>query len=197
MIERELKAVVPDPEVVRSRLAAMGAEAGFTGLMADRRYDRNGELAARDQVLRVRTYRSVVDGTVRAQLCWKGPVRIEQGYKLRPEHELATPDGAEAEAFVAALGYRPVHAIDRFVEYRRLGEAVLRLEWYPRMDVLLEVEGPAEAIERAVAATGMARGAFGPDALAAYVERYEARTGSAAAVSLGELAPGERPSWER
>ncbi len=197
MIERELKAVVADPDRMRGALDASGAVRGFTGWMADRRYDRDGELAGRDEVLRIRTMRHASDGSVSSRLGWKGPVRIEDGYKLRAEHELGTPDAAEAEAIVAALGYREVHAIDRFVEYYEAAGAVVRLEWYPRMDVLVEVEGSADAIEQAVALLQLPRSAYSADALAVFVQRYQARTGRPAAVALAELDTGERPSWER
>ncbi len=193
MVERELKAVVPDPDRVRRALEASGAVRTFAGAMADRRFDREGTLTARDEVLRIRSYRGN-DGTRRAQLGWKGPVAIADGYKLRPEHEIETPDAEAAEALLAALGYQPVHAIDRYVEYYQLDEAVVRLEWYPRMDPLVEVEGSAAAIERAVAATGMPRQAFSPESLLAFVARYQQRTGETAAVSLAELGPG-RPDW--
>ncbi|HEU5170366.1 MAG TPA: hypothetical protein VFU46_07505 [Gemmatimonadales bacterium] len=54
--ELELKSVVPDPSAVRARLIAAGAVPGFRGLMEDRRYDRDGALTARDEVLRVRRF---------------------------------------------------------------------------------------------------------------------------------------------
>src|SRR2546426_5915111 len=47
--------------------------------------------------------------------------------------------------------------------FRSLGQAVLRLEWYPAMDVLLEVEGEPSEIEHAIAATGLARDRFLPE----------------------------------
>jgi hypothetical protein len=96
---------------------------------------------------------------------------------------------------IAALGYRPVHSIDRYVECYRVAEVVVRLEWYPRMDVLVEVEGSADAIDQAVAVIGVDQAATGADALAAFVARYETRTGQRAAVSLAELG-SEPPSWE-
>ena len=64
--------------------------------------------------------------------------------------------------------------------FRSLGEAVLRVEWYPAMDVLLEVEGEPPAIERAIAATGLPRDRFLPESLPYFVAQYEARTGRAA-----------------
>ncbi len=193
MIELELKAVVADPTLLEGRLRAAGAVPGFRGLMADRRFDRDGTLLARDEVLRIRRFLAD-DGTGYAVLGWKGPVAVEGGYKRRQEHELATPDGAEAEAVVEALGYAPVHAVDRRVVYYDLAGAVVRIEWYPRMDCLVEVEGTPEAIERAVGAMGLDRAAFSPDALAAFVTRFEARTGQVAAVSVAALN-GAPPSW--
>lgn len=53
------------------------------------------------------------------------------------------------------MGYKICVRVDRAVEQYRLGEATLRLEWYPAMDVLVEVEGTPDAIEQAVAATGV------------------------------------------
>ena len=193
MIELEVKAVVPDPDALRRRLLAAGALPGFKGLMTDRRFDRDRALLLRDEVLRIRRFQAD-DGSGRAVVGWKGPVRIEGGYKRRLEHEMATPDGSEAEALVGALGDVPVHAVDRRVEYFDLAGAVVRLEWYPRMDCLVEVEGSPEAIERAAAVTGIEREAFTADALVVFVGRFEARTGQRAALSIEGLA-GAEPSW--
>jgi len=81
------------------------------------------------------------------------------------------------------MGYRISVRIDRAVEQYRLGEATLRLEWYPAMDVLLEVEGQPEAIERAARATGLPRDAFLAESLPYFTAAYEERTGRVARVS--------------
>jgi hypothetical protein len=73
--------------------------------------------------------------------------------------------------------------VDRAVEQYRLGDATLRIEWYPAMDVLVEVEGTPEAIERAIAATGLPRDAFLPESLPYFTTAYEKRTGRVARVS--------------
>jgi adenylate cyclase class IV len=176
--ELELKAVVPDPDALRSRLLAAGAVPGFRGRMSDRRFDRGGELAGRDEVLRLRTYDNS-GGEPRTILGWKGPVRRSPGgYKQRAELELPLAGTAKmAEALLGALGYQVVHVMDRDVEHYRVGSATLRVEVFPRMDVLLEVEGEPDAIERAVEASGIPRGAFIADSLTEFVQRYEARAG--------------------
>ncbi len=184
--ELELKAVIPDPAALRDRLIAAGAVAGFRGRMSDRRFDRAGELTARDEVLRVRRYHHP-RGRIEAVLGWKGPVRRSpEGYKQREELELPVAEGvASPEALLTALGYTAVHAIDRYVEVYQLDGATIRLEEYPRMDPLLEVEGEPEAIERGVAASGISREGFSSEPLTEFVRRYEARSGQPAILSLG------------
>jgi adenylate cyclase class IV len=179
--ELELKAVVPDPAVLRARLQAAGAVPEFQGRMSDRRFDRDSELAGRDEVLRVRSFHRPGAEPERI-LGWKGPVRRSpDGYKQRAEIELPLVGaGGAAEALLGALGYRLVHAMDREVEVYRLGTAILRLEIFPRMDVLLEVEGDPGAIEQAVAISGIPRDAFTADSLTEFVRRYEARAGQSA-----------------
>lgn len=172
-IELELKGVVSSPDQVRQTLLRAGATLSFRGMLHDRRYDRGGEFSARDEVVRSRTYRSV-DGGVRAQLGWKGATRRSaEGYKSREEREidLAAGDGA---AFLEGLGLGVIHAIDRYIEVYDLGEGHARMEWYPRMDVLMEVEGTPDAIERILKVTGLPRDSFTAEALTAFTGRYDA-----------------------
>jgi adenylate cyclase class IV len=194
--ELELKAVVEDPVALKAHLAAAGAVAGFRGLMTDQRFDRGGTLARRDEVLRVRSYRPAA-GPARSELAWKGPTRRSpEGYKRRAEltcEVRAAPD--EPTPLLEALGYAVVQTIDRWVETWTLAGAMLRLEWYPRMDLLLEVEGPPPSIEAAIVATGIPRQAFTADALIDFVARYEPRTGRVAALAITDLR-GEAPGWE-
>lgn len=193
--ELELKAVVTNAALVRASLTAYGARCIREGRMTDIRYDRDGVLAAAGEVLRVRSYAPVA-GAREGRLAWKGPAsRDPDGLRRREEHEVRF-DGASdtATAMVEALGYRAVAIMDRWVEYWQLADATARLEWYPRMDVLCEVEGTPAGIAAAIAATGIPREAFLPDAIADFVARYEARVGPAA-LSLAQL-DGAGPSWE-
>lgn len=195
--ELEVKAVVQDPALLRRHLVESGAEASFRGIMEDRIFDRDGTLKERDEVLRVRTWRP--DGAAaRAQVAWKGPTRrTPEGYKLRDELEFGVEgDGAQAAALLGSLGYLVSKSVDRFVEVYTAHAATVRIEWYPRMDVLAEVEGSAEAIEAALGVTGLPRTAFEPEPLVEFVRRFEERTGETAALAISELRGG-RPQWER
>jgi predicted adenylyl cyclase CyaB len=190
--ELELKAVVPDPGAFRARLRAAGAVPRFMGRMTDLRYDRAGELATRDEVLRVRTLHHP-DGD-ESILAWKGPaMRSPDGYKLRQEIEVpVSRPSADPGRLLAALGYQPVHAVEREVEVYRLGDATARLETYPHMDVLLEVEGEPAAIEHAIAASGIPRREFTSESLADFVRRFEERSGQAAVLATSPVMPTAR-----
>lgn len=187
--ELELKAVVPDVTTLRTRLRAAGARLLRAGRMSDRKFDKDGELSARDEVLRIRSA-DFVPGGQAAQLDWKGPTRIaDGGYKVRSEVECPLAGSpSDMEQILTALGYQLAFAIDRDVEYYDLHGAILRLERYPHMDDLLEVEGEPAAIEAAIVATGIPRAEFSSDALADFVTRYELRTGEIARVSDAALA---------
>jgi hypothetical protein len=181
---------------VRNRLLAAGARPGFTGLMLDRRYDRGTELAARDEVIRLRIYRDR-DGTEHAKLGWKGPVSVTpEGHKARREleYEIRGEHGSP-ELLLTALGLEVVFRIDRYVEYYHLGDTVARLEWYPRMDVLLEVEGDAQGIESALQVIGIPRKEFTAESLPAFADRYALRNGRPPVLAIDPASP-ERPSWE-
>jgi predicted adenylyl cyclase CyaB len=184
--EVEVKSVVDDVSERRRRVEAAGAVLRFVGRLEDRRYDTpQRSLAARDHVLRLRVYRD--ERGARAALDWKGPTEYAGGYKLRDE---LTTDASDADALAAILrhlGYCVTREIDREIAVYALGDAAVRFERYPRMDVLVEVEGAPEAIERAIAALGMPREGFTTERLDAFVARYQARTGERAAICDREL----------
>jgi predicted adenylyl cyclase CyaB len=189
--ELELKAVVRDPDGFRRRLQGAGATARFVGRMTDVHYDRAGELAIRDEVVRVRTFHHP-DGRMESTLAWKGPtMRSPEGYKLREEFELPVSGSADPARLLRALGYLPVHTIEREVEIYRLAEATARLEIYPRMDVLLEVEGEPAAIERAIEASGIPRAEFTAEPLVDFVRRFEERSGRPAVLAYSRPAEAE------
>jgi adenylate cyclase class 2 len=187
MLEVELKSVVDDMERRRAAIEAAGAKLVFSGRLEDRRYDTvDRSLTAADQVLRVRTYRDA-HGT-RAELDWKGRTRREGGYKLREELETDVSDGDTLAAILEQLGYEVTIAIDREIVQYDLAGTMIRFERYPRMDTLVEVEGTPEQIEAAIAALGMSREGFTSERLVDFATRFEARTGTRAALSHASLA---------
>lgn len=182
MIEVELKSVVDDWSIRRAAVERAGGRLVFAGQLEDRRYDtRDGALTARDHVLRLRTYRSA-EGT-RAEIDWKGPTRRERGYKLREELEAPLADGDALAVILDRLGYVVTTRIDREIAQYEIDGATVRFERYPRLDDLVEVEGEPADIERAIATLGLPRDGFSTDRLSDFVARYEARTGTRAAIA--------------
>ena len=178
--ELELKARVDDPAALEAALVRGGAELVFRGEMRDRRFDRDGILERRDEVLRLRTYRGTTSYGV---LAWKGPVSVKRGYKRREERETRLEDPDAALAILEQLGYEVVMRIDRTIAEYRLAQAAVRIEWYPAMDVLVEVEGEPRAIEQAISSTGIPRDQFLPESLSFFTKAYQRRTGHAARIA--------------
>lgn len=189
MLEVELKAAVADAAATRQRLEIGGARLTFVGRMEDRRYDTpDGRFARRDVVIRLRVYRPSDGGPVEAFLDWKGASSSDSGYKVRDELSTTAGDAGTLAMILDRLGFVVTREVDRHIWQYKLGAAMVRFEQYPRMDVLLEVEGSPEAIEAAIATTGLPRSSFSDERLLDFVARYEERTGLDAALSDRELA---------
>lgn len=187
MREVELKAVVDDMDERRRKIESAGASLSFQGKISDRRYDfASRELSGRDEILRLRRYRSNAD--TKTFLDWKGPTEIRDVYKVREEITTPVEDFNSMETILAKLGFELVAEIDREIAQYQLAGATVRFERYPRMDDLVEVEGDPAAIEDAIEALGMPRGTFTSDRLPAFVERFEQRTGVRAAISDRDFA---------
>lgn len=189
--EFELKAAAPGGAAeIRERLADAGWCLSFEGLMSDRRFDTPGRsLESRDEVLRIRCMTPIF-GESRTLLGWKGPASEEHGYKVRSELETVVRDAETAVAILENLGYsEAILAIDRGVAVYEKGRVYARIETYPAMDVLVELEGDPDRVEECFADLGLPREAWKPWPLDEFVRRYEERTGSEARLS-GEIPGG-------
>lgn len=187
MTEIELKGAVRDAAALRRRLGEAGAVLMLAGRLEDRRYDTIGRaLTARDHVLRLRTLRTR-DGTSSTTVDWKGATGEADGFKVREELSTATADAGILDGILSRLGFIVIREIDRDIEQYALHGTTIRLETYPRMDTLLEVEGEPAGIERAITVAGLPRADFTSERLPAFVARYEARTGERAALCDREL----------
>jgi len=186
MREVELKAVVDDLAERRRTIEAAGAALSFEGKISDRRYDfASRELSVRDEVLRTRRYQS--SASTRTYLDWKGPTEMQGAYKVRDEITAPVEDFDSLERILEKLGLRLTWEIDREIAQYQLAGAIIRFETYPRMDVLVEVEGEPGAIEAAIEALGLPRGMFTNERLPDFVHKFEHRTGVRAATSDREL----------
>jgi predicted adenylyl cyclase CyaB len=186
MREVELKSVVDDVMIRRQFVELAGGKLLYEGSLEDLRYDnRERELAARDEVLRLRVYGGT--SATHAFLDWKGKTTFEDGYKVREEISSQVGSAELFKTILAKLGFVVIAEIGRWIAQYDVGKATVRFERYPRMDDLVEVEGEPEAIEAAIAGLGMERSGFGPQRLPHFVRQFEARTGKRAALSEREL----------
>ena len=187
MREVELKSVVDDIDRRRALVEEAGGKLEFDGRLVDRRYgDSAGRLMLIDHVLRLRVYETAKGRE--SQLDWKGPTQYEHGYKVREELSTGISDPEALAEMLENLGYSVILEIDRHIWQYALGQATVRFEKYPRMDDLVEVEGPPDAIEKGIMVIGLDRSGYSADRLTDFVARYEARTGQPAI--LGYSAPG-------
>jgi predicted adenylyl cyclase CyaB len=186
MREVEVKAIVDDLAQRRGKIEAAGAALSFEGKISDRRYDFvSRDLSGRDEVLRTRRYQS--HASTRTYLDWKGPTEMQGVYKIREEITAPVEDFDALGKILAKIGLELTSEIDREIAQYQLLGATIRFETYPRMDVLVEVEGEPAAIEEAIEALGLPRGTFTNERLPDFVSKFENRTGVRAAVSDREL----------
>lgn len=190
--EVELKARVDDVDAARRNVEDAGATLVFDGQLSDRLYDSPARsLTSRDMVLRLRTYETAAG--ISAHIDWKGPTTRENGFKVREELTSGVTDPDAIVAVLARLGYEPIRAIDRHITQYELtgagesGVVIVRFERYPRMDILVEVEGTPSGIERAIEILGIPRARFNAGRLTDFVVAYEARTGHRAAVCNADI----------
>jgi predicted adenylyl cyclase CyaB len=187
MREVELKSVVPDPERLVARLRAAGAVPVLDGRLSDTRYDTaDRALLARDHVLRLRVFAGAAGSD--ASLDWKGPTLQSDGYKVREEISSSIGNADALARMLDSLGYVVIREVQREISQFEFRGAVVRVERYPRMDALVEVEGDPAAIESAIAASGLPRAGFTAERLSDFVSRFESRTAERAALSDRELA---------
>jgi predicted adenylyl cyclase CyaB len=187
MREVELKSVVPDPEHLVDALRAAGAVSILEGRLSDTRYDTGDRaLLARDHVLRLRVFSGAAGS--HASLDWKGATSLADGYKVREEISSAIGDADALARMLDGLGYVVIREVQRTISQFEFLGAVVRVERYPRMDALVEIEGDPVAIESAIAGSGLPRGGFTAERLSDFVTRFESRTAQRAALSDRELA---------
>ncbi|HKK07978.1 MAG TPA: hypothetical protein VKA44_03765, partial [Gemmatimonadota bacterium] len=127
------------------------------------------------------------EGAERVVLGWKGPASETGGFKRREEIETEVADGEAAGRLLERLGLGSVSlALDRAIEVWEKDGVTVRIEEYPAMDVLAEVEGDPEVVEARIRELGLPREPWKPWPLDRFVERFEARTGREARLARGE-----------
>lgn len=192
--EYELKARLrEEPDGFCERLESTGWSRRFQGRMVDLTFDtEEGQLADSDEVLRLRVYVPDADGETLAVLGWKGPATTEEGFKRREEVEARVSGADAAREILGRLGFRRVtRRIDRRIRLFVQGGVSVRVEEYPRMDVLVELEGPPSEVQERIPELGIEEGEWKPWPLPEFVRRFEERTGREALLHRDETDASE------
>jgi adenylate cyclase class 2 len=134
--ERELKFRCADLDEFRQRLQATAEKVSEVAFEDNILFDRDGELAGRGALLRLRR-----DGHG-AHLTFKGAASFEGGVKVREERETRVEEPDELQAVLDRLGYEPVQRYQKYREEWRLGSVVICLDTTPVGD-FVEFEGSA------------------------------------------------------
>jgi adenylate cyclase class 2 len=150
MIETEIKLFVPDRQAALSQIETAGAV-----LVSPRVYEHNlryenavGNLTSHGIVLRLRQ-------DTRARLTYKEPLPIQShdGVMMRAEVEVTVDDFEKMDVILKRLGFHPYIVYEKYRTTYHLGETEVVLDEMPYGD-FIEIEGPAPAIESALAALG-------------------------------------------
>ena len=151
-METEIKIEVADFEPIREQLRALGAKQLSVVDEENIYLDRDGELARRNDSLRVR-----FDG--RTRITWKGPTEFREGVIVRPEIEFAIISRSESPTaevvdLLDKLGFRPVGNLTKKRETWHLNGIEIALDTLD-FGQFVELEGPVEVISPVASALGL------------------------------------------
>ena len=131
-VEREVKLAVPDLGPITARLTALDAADDTAHLQTVHEHNYildtpQGDLKARDERLRIRH----IAGRPGVIVTWKGPARVRNGVRRRPEREVHAADANACSAIFAALGFHPVRSYEKLRSSWQLGDLIVCLDQLP------------------------------------------------------------------
>lgn len=143
-IETEAKFRLADPQAMRERLLAAGAEPLGETLEHNTYFDTpEGDLRRADCGLRIRIAETTAGGRS-ASMTYKGP-RKEGPLKVRAEEEISIDSPEVARAILAGLGYQPTISFEKRRESFALGPARVEIDELPELGFFMEIEADDEA----------------------------------------------------
>ena len=181
--ETEIKLKITDLKAFERKLKRLGARPVLRGITRVREenllFDTpNGQLAKQGQLLRIRVEEPDAAGkkrgaaTRRTLLTFKRPLEetsnresamLRRDYKVREEFELEVSDGATLGKIFAALGMNGWFRYEKYRTTYKLPPAkawakslLIELDETP-IGTFVELEGPAEAIDRSAAELGFSK----------------------------------------
>lgn len=137
MQEIEIKILGIDPGKISEKLIDLGAHKEFEGLIKVKYFDKDGQIRDKGDLLRVREF----EGS-HTEVTYKTNKRIENGYKIFDEYELASPEFDEACKFFESLGYETSCYYEKRRMVFSLAEAEIVIDEYPKISPFMEIEAP-------------------------------------------------------
>ncbi len=136
MKEIEIKILDIDPAEIAQKLADLGAEKTFEGLLRVRYFDTiNNEIRDRGELLRVREYEG--QGV---EVCYKANKRIEDGFKVYDEQHLKAENFDETTKMFEDLGFVVTTYYEKKRTVFKLDKAEIVIDVYPKIPPFIEIE---------------------------------------------------------
>ena len=140
MKEIEVKILGIDVNHVRAKLADLGAEKTFDGLLKVRYFDTpDGEIRKKGDLLRVREYEGE-----KVEITHKTNKRVENGLKIYDEQNVQAEDFEEATEMFKELGFEVTTYYEKKRAVFKLEGAEIVIDEYPKIPPFVEIEAENE-----------------------------------------------------
>jgi predicted adenylyl cyclase CyaB len=167
-IEIEVKFRIGSIEEFSGRLRKAGAKLVKTGFERNIKYDRNGELNGKRELLRLRDYAGEADITHKRK-ARQDPAH--KGFKVREETVVNIESFERGKKLLEMLGYEKDWIYEKKQQVWVLDGVEVFVDEMPQIGNFMEIEGSPEEIKRTAAALGLHM----KDALTtSYADEYEA-----------------------
>jgi predicted adenylyl cyclase CyaB len=149
-IETEVKFRIADAAEFSETLRRAGAKLLVTGLERNIKYDRNGELAKKKELLRLRSYADGADITHKRR-----PPSGPAGFKTREETVVMIESFEEGRKLLERLGYEKVWIYEKKRAVWELGPVEVMVDEMPLIGCFIEIEGEPGEIRKAAGKLGL------------------------------------------
>jgi predicted adenylyl cyclase CyaB len=149
-IETEVKFRIADAGGFSEKLRKAGAKLLVTGLERNIKYDRNGELSEKKELLRLRSYADGADITHKRRRP-SGPI----GFKTREETVVMIENFEAGRLLLERLGYEKVWIYEKKRAVWELGPVEVMVDELPLIGCFAEIEGEPEEIKKAARKLGL------------------------------------------
>jgi len=148
MIETEIKFRIDDPEKISVLLKKLGAKKVDSGFEKNIIFDRNGELAGAERLLRLRSYGGMADITHKRKI-------PAEKFKVREELTLKIESFEKGADLLEALGFRPVWKYEKKRQTWELNGAGVTIDAMPVMGNFVEIEASEKEIAETAEKLGL------------------------------------------